>query len=105
MALTNRHILIVEDEYMLAQDFMMDLEDAGAIVVGPEPSLASALTRISEEGRIEAVVLDVNLDGDRISQRAEGAPTCSSCVLSPHQRSGQARCANFRPPRRRFLLK
>lgn len=64
MALTNCRILVVEDEYLLAQDLLMELEDAGAIVIGPEASVGCALTRISEEARIDAVVLDLNLGGE-----------------------------------------
>lgn len=63
MPLTNRRILIVEDEYMLAHDLQLELEDAGAIVIGPEASVACALARIEKEDRIDAVVLDVNLGG------------------------------------------
>ncbi|MDQ1156008.1 DNA-binding response OmpR family regulator [Sphingomonas sp. SORGH_AS 950] len=63
MPLTNRRILIVEDEYMLAQDLQLELEEAGAIVIGPEASVPSALSRIEQEDRIDAVILDVNLGG------------------------------------------
>jgi len=65
MPLTNRRILVVEDEYMLAQDMLLELQDAGAVVIGPEPSVARALMRINEETTIDAVVLDVNLGGEQ----------------------------------------
>ncbi|MCT8003387.1 response regulator [Sphingomonas sanguinis] len=64
MPLTNYRILVVEDEYMLAQGLRSELEDAGAVVIGPEPSVACALTCIAREDRIDAVVLDVNLGGE-----------------------------------------
>ncbi|MDZ7281315.1 response regulator [Sphingomonas sanguinis] len=63
MPLTNRRILIVEDEYMLARDLQLELEEAGAIVIGSEASVRSALSRIEQEERIDAVILDVNLGG------------------------------------------
>ncbi|EQB17794.1 response regulator [Novosphingobium lindaniclasticum] len=61
MTLSHRRILVVEDEYMLAMDLRRDLEDAGAEVIGPEPSVARALSRIPSETKIDAAVLDVNL--------------------------------------------
>lgn len=64
MALTHCRILVVEDEYMIARDLLMELEDAGAIGIGPEPSVAGALVRIRDEARIDAAVLDVNLCGE-----------------------------------------
>lgn len=61
MPLDNCRILIVEDEYMLACDLRQELEDAGAVVIGPEPSVERALSRITVEARIDAAVLDINL--------------------------------------------
>jgi len=59
-------ILVVEDEFLLAEDMRYELEDAGAIVLGPEPSVALGLARIAAEPRIDAAVLDVNLGGERV---------------------------------------
>ncbi|WP_312487677.1 response regulator [Sphingomonas sp.] len=64
MPLHHRHILVVEDEYMLAYDVQADLEAAGAVVIGPEPSVPQALLRIAREARIDAAVLDVDLRGE-----------------------------------------
>jgi DNA-binding NtrC family response regulator len=79
LPLDDCRILVVEDEYMLACDLRQELEDAGAVVVGPEPSVARALSRISNEGRIDAAVLDVNLGGESAfpiadALAAEGIP-------------------------------
>lgn len=57
-------ILLVEDEYMLAFDLLSELEDRGAIVLGPEASVDAALRRVANESRIDAAVLDVNLGGE-----------------------------------------
>jgi DNA-binding response OmpR family regulator len=62
--LHHRHILVVEDEYMLAFDLQADLEEAGAVVLGPEPSVSRALSRIDREARIDAALLDINLRGE-----------------------------------------
>ena len=59
-------ILLVEDEYMLAQDLRRELEDVGAVVLGPEPSVKLALARVATEAHIDAAVLDVNLAGERV---------------------------------------
>lgn len=60
------HILIVEDEYMLAQDLRNQLEDVGAVVLGPEPSVGRAMARLEREPRIDAAILDVNLGGEKV---------------------------------------
>jgi CheY-like chemotaxis protein len=63
--LRGRHLLVVEDEYVVAEDFALRLEDAGAIVVGPVPSVREALELVMSEGdRLDAAVLDVNLGGE-----------------------------------------
>ncbi len=66
MTLTDRRILIIEDEFMLAQDIQWELEDAGAVVIGPKASVASALELLDHETDIDAVVLDVNLRGEEV---------------------------------------
>lgn len=57
-------ILIVEDEYYLADDARSMLSDAGADVLGPVATAADAAQRIGAEPRIDAVLLDVNLRGE-----------------------------------------
>ena len=41
--LLNRHILLVEDDYLIAYAFQHELEDLGARVVGPAASVKDAL--------------------------------------------------------------
>lgn len=60
---------------MLAQDLRNELEDAGAVVIGPEPSVARALSRISCEARIDAAVLDVNLGDEPVFPVADALAT------------------------------
>ena len=61
-----RRILVVEDEYMLAEDLRLELEDAGAVVLGPAPSVADALALLAdaEGGPPDAAILDLNLGGE-----------------------------------------
>ena len=72
-------ILIVEDEYLLADDLSHALESAGAKVLGPLGSVEDATAFIAGEPSIDAAVLDVNLRGDMVfpvadALRARGVP-------------------------------
>lgn len=65
---TLRHcrILVVEDEYMLADELQRELSRAGAVVVGPVPTVAMALDLLAREADLDGAVLDVNLGGDLV---------------------------------------
>ena len=69
--LEGRRILVVEDDFFLAQHLQFELEDAGAIVLGPEPSVRLALERIVGESRVDGAVLDVNLGGEQVHPVAD----------------------------------
>src|SRR5215467_2301487 len=70
-ALRNLNILIVEDEYMLAQDLRHDLAKAGAYVVGMASTVKDALGLVAEHGRLDGAVLDVNLGGEPVFPLAD----------------------------------
>jgi DNA-binding NtrC family response regulator len=53
-------VLVVEDEYFLAEDLGKALGDRGAHVVGPVGDLEEAVDQVSR-GRIDVAVLDINL--------------------------------------------
>lgn len=59
-------ILIVEDEFLLADDLAHVLDDAGATVLGPVSTVPEALRLIAAEKKIDFAVLDVNLHGDMV---------------------------------------
>lgn len=61
--LADCHILVVEDEYMLAEDLREELESAGAFVLGPAPDVDSALALLAVEPQIDGAILDINLSG------------------------------------------
>ncbi|MGJ5178453.1 response regulator [Bradyrhizobium oligotrophicum] len=63
-ALRDRHILIVEDEYMLADELRCAFGGIGGMVLGPVGTVPDALALIARERRIEGAVLDVNLRGE-----------------------------------------
>ena len=58
--LDNLHILVVEDEAILAIDLSLTLEDEGATVSGPFMNLQDAM---AAEESVDAAVLDVDLRG------------------------------------------
>ena len=60
------HVLVAEDEYLLASDITHALTEAGAIVLGPAPSIEEALALVLSAPRIDLALLDVNLRGDMV---------------------------------------
>jgi CheY-like chemotaxis protein len=58
-----KRILVVEDEYLLADQIRRRLTKHGAIVIGPVASVGAALTLI-DGGNIDAAVLDILLDAE-----------------------------------------
>lgn len=59
--LTDRRVLVVEDEYFLADDIAAALRQLGAEVIGPVSNSEEALAEISVQTSIDIAVLDVNL--------------------------------------------
>lgn len=68
--LTGLTIMVVEDEFLVANLIEHMLEDAGCAVSGPFPRLAEAVDGAEHEP-CDAAVLDVNLAGERIYPVAE----------------------------------
>lgn len=78
-ALRGRRVLVVEDEYLLAEDVGEELERQGATVVGPVPSVRDALALLASEPAPHAAILDINLGGEMAypvadALRARGIP-------------------------------
>jgi CheY-like chemotaxis protein len=61
-ALSGLRVLVVEDDYMIATDISEGLASMGAQVIGPAADLTEA-RRLVAEKKIDAVVLDLNLEG------------------------------------------
>ncbi len=64
-------ILVVEDEYLLADELRAGLMDAGAVVIGPVGALEDALTLIESEPTIDGAILDTNLQGQMVFSAAD----------------------------------
>ncbi|MGN6489856.1 MAG: response regulator [Devosia sp.] len=56
-------VLVVEDEYFLAEDLSSALNQAGLEVAGPVPTTADAMTLLEGDPAIDAALLDINLRG------------------------------------------
>lgn len=61
--LSGCRILVVEDEFLLADLLAEELEHAGAEVIGPASTIEEATSLIESAGRIDGALLDVNLGG------------------------------------------
>ena len=61
--LGGRRILIVEDEWLVAQDMGDMVEELGGAVVGPAGKLAQGLA-LAQSEELAGAILDVNLNGE-----------------------------------------
>ena len=61
--LTGRRILVVEDDFYIAEDMACQLEAGGAKVIGPVANVAAAFGLIEQAEPIDGAVVDVNLQG------------------------------------------
>lgn len=64
--LRGRKILVVEDEYVIADEIACALRAVGAEVVGPTATVAEALPLATGGEGLHGAVLDVNLGGERV---------------------------------------
>lgn len=64
--LRNCRILVIEDEYMLADELRTELEYAGAQVLGPVGSVEEAIALAEAEADLDGGILDVNLGGEMV---------------------------------------
>jgi DNA-binding response OmpR family regulator len=58
--LTGRSVLVIEDDFYLADDVRQTLEDAGAHVLGPVSSVEDALALV-ERTKPDCALVDINL--------------------------------------------
>ncbi|MBP0495433.1 hypothetical protein [Roseomonas indoligenes] len=67
-------VLVVEDDWLIAEDTTLCLEEAGFQVLGPVPTVDGALRLIeasAADGGINAAVLDFNLGGTAVTPVAK----------------------------------
>lgn len=63
LPLRDVRVLVVEDDYFIADDLRASLIGYGAEVIGPVGWVSEAEAFLSVGGRIDAVILDINLHG------------------------------------------
>ncbi|OWW00118.1 transcriptional regulator [Rhizobium sp. R72] len=63
--LAGKRILIVEDEYFVADETRKALVAAGAEVIGPAPSVEIGMSMIDRETP-DAAILDIRLEGETV---------------------------------------
>ncbi len=59
--LTGRRVLVLEDEYFLANDIVRALTALGAWIVGPYADLDEATNVVDRDIAIDAAIVDINL--------------------------------------------
>lgn len=69
--LNGRRVLVVEDDFLIAEDFAALLREAGAHVIGPAESLPQAIRLAQNGDPPDAALLDVDLDGIAVFPLAE----------------------------------
>ena len=68
--LAGYRMLVIEDDYLVAQDLCTALRRRGAEVIGPAPSMSRARELLSGS-RPHCALLDVNLNGELVFDLAE----------------------------------
>ncbi len=61
--LAGRRILIIEDDYFIADEVARTLRKSGADIIGPAGTVEDALALISSAQEVDIAVLDINLHG------------------------------------------
>lgn len=62
----DRRVLVVEDDYLLADDLRRELGRLGIAVLGPVPTVAEALDLLAGPEAPDAALLDLNLGGELV---------------------------------------
>lgn len=63
-ALAGRRVLVVEDEYFIAEEIKQTFEASGAEVLGPVSTVQAALGLLDQTPELDGAVLDLNLRGE-----------------------------------------
>ena len=61
--LAGLRVLVVEDDYFIADEICTTLRNGGAEVLGPSPDIEHGLDMVKNQ-RIDCAILDINLHGD-----------------------------------------
>jgi DNA-binding response OmpR family regulator len=61
-----QNVLVVEDEYFIADELSRELKVVGVNVIGPAPTLQDAFALLRSGLRVDAAVLDINLRDEMV---------------------------------------
>jgi len=64
--LAGRHVLVVEDEYFIADEIRQGLVALGAEVIGPFADFKEASATVRSGARIDVALLDVNVRSEMV---------------------------------------
>ena len=64
--LAGRRVLVIEDEYFLADDIVQALTALGARVVGPYGDIDEATAVVNRDIAIDAAIMDINLHNEMV---------------------------------------
>jgi CheY-like chemotaxis protein len=64
--LSGRRILVIEDEYFLAEDIVRELKLFGAQVIGPVGQFDEAARIVEGDGALDGAIVDINLHTEMI---------------------------------------
>jgi DNA-binding response OmpR family regulator len=70
LELNGARVLVIEDEFYIADDLRRTLKAAGAELVGPYSTVATA-SRAVDDGHFDCAVIDLNLHGESAIPIAE----------------------------------
>ncbi|HVX80718.1 MAG: response regulator [Devosia sp.] len=62
--LEGRRVLVVEDQFFVADEICRALGRLGAVIAGPSPTIADAM-RLLDEQPVHLAILDINVRGER----------------------------------------
>jgi two-component SAPR family response regulator len=64
--LRGRRILLVEDEYFIADDMAEEFKRSGAEIVGPAATVRQTIQHIRGATKLDGAVLEINLQGEMV---------------------------------------
>ena len=60
----NLTILVVEDEFIIADEIASILEEAGHTVIGPTATVEAAISRLDDGTKPDVAIIDANIRGE-----------------------------------------
>ena len=94
--LRDRRVLMVKDDYFIAEDLCRGLEEEGADVLGPVASLRASWALLGRSARPDLALLDVKLGDETVYPLADTLQELGVPSSSPRL-PGNATCPRLTP--------